>query len=71
MGAWVEWGVGWWEIRFCIACVDGACQVHFLVFCRVEELGVNEKDLNILSFLIFVIDWMSGFVDGKSPDLDF
>ena len=41
---------GWGEIRFCIACVGGACQVHFLVFCRVAELGVNEKDLNILSF---------------------
>jgi hypothetical protein len=29
MGWWVD---GWGEIRFCIACVRGACQVHFLVF---------------------------------------
>jgi hypothetical protein len=61
----------WGEIRFCIACVDGACQVHFLVLCRVAELGVNEKDLNILSFWVFVIDWMSGGVDGKSPNFEF
>ena len=47
--------------------MDGACQVHFLVLCRFEELGVNEKDLNILRFGVFVIDWMSGGVDGKSP----
>jgi hypothetical protein len=31
---------------------------------------VNEKDLNIFSVWFVVIDWMSGGVDGKSPELD-